>query len=42
MRPENGKTPQPVLIIPDVGQQILNISPECKMLKENIASNRTQ
>ena len=42
MRSEKGTLQQPVPIVTDDEYQILNIHPECRMLKENIVINRTQ
>ena len=42
MRSEKGIIPRPVLIVTDDEYQILNIHPECRMLKENVVINQTQ
>ena len=42
MRSEKGIIPRPVLIVTDDEYQILNIHPECRMLKEIVVINQTQ
>ena len=42
MRSEKGLIHRPVLIVTDDEYQILNIHPDCRMLKEDVVINQTQ